>query len=550
MVAIFASFDRATVIKTAKEPTGLMAVRLPIVLWRAAGADCPDFHQRPPHDGGLLIARIKDTMTHSAKAEPLILDGTRLTCARLVKAAMGKCPVALAAGADDRIRQGRAVVEEIVSSGVKGYGITTGVGSQKEFAVPPEGMRDYNRRLARAHSTHMGGDVLPQHRVRAALIILANEFSLGLSGVSAPLVQLIVDQINTAEMPLISSYGTVGAADLIPMAQIADWLQSQPEALARGIPGPKETLSLINTNAITLATGADALIEAQAIMRLANLSLALSLEGFRGNLNAISAQVNQAHRRGGQAQVSAQLRDLLADSALWQDGAARRIQDPLSFRCASQIHGALHELLGRAVQVWDEELNSVTDNPIVDHDDRTVRSHGNMDSSRMTLAIDGLRQAFAKAADIAGERLHKQQWTEFSGLPTGFSDPNSPLGGVQFLNLGHLAASLITSIKIWAAPSLLLSVGQIADGVEDTAGHALHSVADFERILGALRLVFSIEIIVSVWAIQKRQLPVESLGKGLRAYVGRITPELPIGQEGMTVFSIEPIVELLRAMSA
>jgi histidine ammonia-lyase len=166
----------------------------------------------------------------------------------------------------------------------------------------------------------------------------------------------------------------------------------------------------------------------------------------------------------------------------------------------------------------------------------------------MTLAIDGVRQAFAKVADIAGERLHKQQWTEFSGLPTGFSDENSPLGGVQFLNLGHLAASLITSIKIWAAPSLLLSVGQIADGVEDTASHALHSVADLERMLEAIRLVFTIEIIVSIWSIQKRRLSTDSLGAGLRAHVAAIAPELPIGREGLEVFSIEPIVRMLRAL--
>jgi histidine ammonia-lyase len=226
-------------------------------------------------------------------------------------------------------------------------------------------------------------------------------------------------------------------------------------------------------------------------------------------------------------------------------GAARRIQDPLSFRCATQIHGALQELLDRAIEVWDQELNSVTDNPIVDVEDQCVRSHGNMDSTRMTLAIDGVRQAFAKTIDIAGERLHKQQWTEFSGLPTGFSDKDSPFGGVQFLNLGHLASSFITSIKIWAAPSLLFSVGQLADGVEDTASHALHSVADFERILEAARLVLTIEIIISVWAIQKRGLPTSTLGEDLRPYVEKITPMLPIGKEGIDVFSIEPIVHVL-----
>lgn len=480
--------------------------------------------------------------------ETITLDGVSLTCVQLVSAATQKNKVTLANGAIDRIVSGREVVQSIVSSGTPGYGITTGVGSQKDFKVAAESAQDYNRRLARAHATHAGGAVLPKSRVRAALIILVNEFSLGLSGVSAPLVQLILNQINTSPMPEVSSYGTVGAADLIPMSQIANWLQNMPEAQQHGIPGPKETLSLINTNAITLATGAEVLMGARSLMDLANLSLAFSLEAFRGNLNSISEKVNLAHQRSGQAKTSAEIRHHLKGSALWQDGAARRIQDPLSFRCATQIHGALQELLDRAIAVWDQELNSVTDNPIVDVEDQCVRSHGNMDSTRMTLAIDGVRQALAKTIDIAGERLHKQQWTAFSGLPTGFSDEDSPLGGVQFLNLGHLASSLITSIKIWAAPSLLLSVGQLADGVEDTAGHALHSVADFERILGSARLVFTIEIIVSVWAIQKRGLPIVTLGEGLRPYIEQIAPLLPIGKEGIDVFSIEPIVEVLLSV--
>jgi histidine ammonia-lyase len=488
-----------------------------------------------------------DTILSSSK-DTITLDGVSLTCAQLVSAAYQKNKVTLPKDAIDRVVSGRKVVKSIVSSGTPGYGITTGVGSQKDFRVAAEAMQDYNRRLARAHATHAGGAVLPKSRVRAALIILVNEFSLGLSGVSDPLVQLIVNQINTSSMPEVSSYGTVGAADLIPMSQIANWLQDKPEAQQHGIPGPKETLSLINTNAITLATGAEVLMEARSILDLTNLSLALSLEAFRGNLNSVSEKVNLAHQRQGQAQISAKVRHLLKNSALWQEGAARRIQDPLSFRCATQIHGALQELLDRAIAVWDQELNSVTDNPIVDVEDQCVRSHGNMDSTRMTLAIDGLRQAFAKAVDISGERLNKQQWTEFSGLPTGFADDNSPLGGVQFLNLGHLASSLITSIKIWAAPSLLLSVGQLADGVEDTAGHALHSVADFERILEAARLVLTIEIIVSVWAIHKRGLSTATLGEGLQPYIEQIAPLLPIGKEGIDVFSIEPIVDVLLSI--
>ncbi|WP_322864854.1 hypothetical protein U5922_000880 (plasmid) [Aquicoccus sp. G2-2] len=117
---------------------------------------------------------------------------------------------------------------------------------------------------------------------------------------------------------------------------------------------------------------------------------------------------------------------------------------------------------------------------------------------------------------------------------------------MQFLNLGHLAASFITSVKIWAAPSLLLSVGQVADGVEDTASHAFHAVSDLEKMLGAARLALTIEIIISVWAIRKRGLPTYALGAGLREYADIVAPLLPIGREGYQVFSIEPVADALR----
>ena len=463
-------------------------------------------------------------------SKAIVLDGASLDCNTLLLAGADRATVEISSDSLKNVIIGRALVEKIAKGDAPAYGITTGVGSQKDFAIALGGMADYNRRLARAHSINAGGASLPEHRVRSALVVLVNQFASGLSGVSAPLVNLILDQINHSEMPEISSHGTVSASDLIPMAQIAVWLQSLPEAEAHQIPGPKETLSLINNNAITLAAGADVLIDARAVLKLANLSLALSLEASRANLKSISQD----------------LRDLLKDSELWNDGVARRIQDPLSFRCGSQVHGALEEMLDRAETVWNDELNTVTDNPIIDTNFECARSHGNMDTTLMTLAIDGVRQAFAKAADLAGERIHKQQWKEFSGLPTGFSDHNSPLGGVQFLNLGHLASSFITSTKIWAAPSLLLSVGQVADGVEDTASYAFHAVCDLERILDATRLALTIEIIISVWAIKRRDLSVDTLGIGVRACVDIVLPMLSIGSEGYQVFSIEPVVCALR----
>jgi histidine ammonia-lyase len=170
-----------------------------------------------------------------------------------------------------------------------------------------------------------------------------------------------------------------------------------------------------------------------------------------------------------------------------------------------------------------------------------------MDSTGITLAIDSLRQALAKICDLSGERLHKQQWPAFSGLPTGLSEEDSAVGGVQFLNLGHIAASLIASTKIWASPHLLISVGQVADGVEDTAGYALHSVHDLNRLVDAAWKIVTVEMIISVWAILRRRLDIQSLGERVRHVVERLQPMLPIHVEGEEIFKLGPIVDLVRS---
>jgi histidine ammonia-lyase len=240
---------------------------------------------------------------------------------------------------------------------------------------------------------------------------------------------------------------------------------------------------------------------------------------------------------------------MLEGSALWEPGAARLLQDPLSFRNVTQIHGALREAVERLVEVWDDELGSVAVNPIVHEGPRPWSSHGNMDTTRMTLAVDSCRQAVAKVADVAGERIQKNQWPTFSGLPIGLAATDSPIGGVQFLNLGHIAASIITSIKIWAQPHLLHSVGQLADGVEDTASHALHAVYDLERQLDACRTVCAIEVAVGVWAIDRRGLAPDRLGTVPRLVTEAIRPLLPIGTEGLSALDLAPIIDAVAAVA-
>ena len=467
-----------------------------------------------------------------------------LTVSGLVDAVRSGGPYAIDDAALERIHQGRAIVDRIIASDIPAYGVNTGVGSQKDHAVDPGTLVEYNRRLVRGHATRVPGPKLRPDIVRATMLVLLNQFASGHAGVSPELAQILARHCGSEQLPEIDAAGSVGASDLVPLSQLADWLLSQDDAV--DLPRAKDALALINCNAVSLAAGAFRIAELGNVVRLFDIAAATTMEGFRANLDAIGEPVNAVHRRRHQAQAAVDIRRMLDGSHLWKTGAARLLQDPLSFRNVTQIHGALREAVDRLTDVWDDELNSVAVNPIVHEGEQRASSHGNMDTTRLTLALDSCRQAVAKVADVSGERIQKIQWPNFSDLPIGLASSDSPIGGVQFLNLGHVAASVITSIKIWAQPHLLHSVGQLADGVEDTASHALHGVYDLERQLDACRTVAAIEIAVAVWAIHRRGLDPRTLGTVPRAVVEIVEPLLPIGHEGETIFDIATLVHALE----
>lgn len=482
----------------------------------------------------------------SSRSDLLEIGDMDLTCVNLVMAAKGNTRVRVTNEAMARIKTTRMIVDEFIASGKPAYGITTGVGSQKNHVVDASVVHEYNRRLVKGHATRIPGPVWPSEIVRGALIVLLNGFACGKSGVSPELVNMIAKKVDTADMPVIDASGSVGASDLVPLAQTAEWLLSFPDAITAGLPKAKETLSLINCNAYTLSAGAHHIAELNRLFRVYNLSLAVTMEAFRCNLDAISEPVNRVHRRSGQAKVAQIVRNHLKGSALWQKEAPRFLQDPLSFRTATQVHGAGTEYVDWLAKIWDDELNTVNDNPIIDPKDGQAYSHGNMDTTRITLALDAMRQALAKIVDISGERIHKMQWSTFSGLPIGLAAHDTVFGGVQFLNFGHIAASLITSVKIWATPHLLISVGQLADGVEDTAGHAMHSVHDLERQIDACWKILAIETSIAVWAIHRRDLSLDDLGEDIREVYELVRPLLPIGTEGQEVFNISIIIDAIK----
>jgi histidine ammonia-lyase len=211
-----------------------------------------------------------------------------------------------------------------------------------------------------------------------------------------------------------------------------------------------------------------------------------------------------------------------------------------------QVHGAAHAALEWAWTNLEVELNSVQDNPCVAFEGEALISNGNMDGTLLTLSFDNLRSALVAAVDIGAQRLHKLHWPAFSGLPAGLAAEESALGGVQFLNLSHIAEAYAAAARRRANPSLLNYHGQLADGVEDHATLLPLAVLDTEQLIDSAWVVQALEIIISCWAIRRRGLEVESLGEGLREVYSRVEPLLPIGREGAEVFDLRPLVALAR----
>src|SRR5262249_62036558 len=162
-------------------------------------------------------------------------------------------------------------------------------------------------------------------------------------------------------------------------------------------------------------------------------------------------------------------------------------------------------------------------------------------------ATDPVPKVVGKIADRAGGRAHKLKGRLFPAPQPGLAKEGGAGGGGHSHNLAHTTASLVTSVKIWARPSLLNSVGQVADGVEDTASHALHAVHDLMRVIDAGWKIAGLELMIAVWAVKRRRLRKADLGKGIRPALELIGQMLPIGREGEVVFDIAPVIAELQS---
>ncbi|HET8977684.1 MAG TPA: aromatic amino acid ammonia-lyase [Solirubrobacteraceae bacterium] len=477
--------------------------------------------------------------------EIVVLDGDGLTVDRVLAVARGRAQVVLDEAALMRVRAAREVVERVLASGETVYGLNTGLGSLARHHIPLEEIGAFSFATV-ADQVSSYGRPLPTDVVRAMLVTRVNGMLKAGVGVRRELIELLVKLLNFGVHPVVRTVGSVGQGDLSEMADIGKvtigrgWAEYRGtmlrggEALQRaGIEpislGPKEALGMISANAVTMGRGSLVLVDVADLIESLQIAAALSFEAFAANLSVIHPGAARARPHSGLEQAMARLRELLEGSELWQPGAARNLQDPLSIRCAPQTHGALYDALSVVRGLMEIELNAAADNPLVLVEESAIVSVGNFDVASLAMAFDYLRVAIAHAAQVANERVQKLLWSHFSGLPTGLARQEGPTGGLR--PLGRQFAALASETRLHANPVSLDYRGQLAEGVEDHASMAPLSVSTTSELVSLVHRLIALELIIAAQGVDLRGGP-DRLGAGtarayavVRGYAGTLTDE-------------------------
>src|SRR3984885_9127210 len=394
----------------------------------------------------------------------IMLSGSDLTVTEVVAAARRGESVAFAPGAISTMEQSRAVVEEVLRTQQPVYGLTTGVAERKSFLLEETQQRSFNRRLVLNHRIAQG-DAAPADVVRGAMVCLANSYAKGVTGVRPELAEMIVTLLNEGFAPPVRMLGSIGQGDLGPMADLAHGLLTRSGFQV----AENEGLALVSSNAFTTAWACIAIADADRLMSVFDVAGALDLEAFGANLTCLHPVIEQTRPFPGLAATLSQLRALLAGSYLWQPGAARFLQDPLTFRCLPHIHGAARDALAYARTILQLELNSSQSNPVVVVAERRIVSVGNFDIGPLAAALDFARIALAPVVTSANERAVKLLQAAYSGLPAGLAAiAGSPDDALSELAVAGQAITV--EARLLAHPvSFELASSVKGDGIEDRA---------------------------------------------------------------------------------
>jgi histidine ammonia-lyase len=382
--------------------------------------------------------------------------------------------------------------------------------------------------------------VIADEVVRAQLLLLANGFARGTAGVRPALLARIVAVLNGGPLPAVRALGSIGQADLPANADLAAGLVGDLELEA------KEGLALLSNNCFSTALAALAFADAVRLLDAADVAAALDLEAFGANLSSLDPAVAAVRPFRGLREALERQRELLAGSYLWQPGAARSLQDPLTFRCIPQVHGAARDAFRFAGEQLATELNASQENPLVVPGEDRVISAGNFDAQPLAAALDFTRIALAPVLTSAAERSVKLLQAPLTGLPEGLAaEAGLPESGLS--ELGVPAQALAAEARLLAQPvSFETASTSHHEGLEDRITLAPLSARRLAEQVSLGARLAAVELVVAAQAIDLRGRP--QLGAGSGTAYQRVRELVPrTGQGEPPPQDLEPVVALVRS---
>ncbi|HVH47338.1 MAG TPA: aromatic amino acid lyase [Labilithrix sp.] len=469
----------------------------------------------------------------------VLLTGFDLSLGDVIRVARDRARVVLDRGAIGRMRAARKVVERALRQGDAVYGMNTGVAAKKRNKVARREIASFNRLLLENHCVGQG-EAFSQEVVRAALLRIANGFARGTTTASPALAERIVTALNTDAKPTVRTLGSIGVGDLAPNAELAWGILGDYEL------GAGEGLALVAHAGFSTGLAALAVSDTARLLGAMEVAGALELEAFTANLSILDPAVAEARPHVGLRGASRRLRKLLADSGLWKPGAARNLQDPLTFRGMPHVFGAARDALAYTTGQLSIELNAASDNPLVIPRERRIISVWNGEIASLVAALDLLRIALAPVLSSACERLIKLLQAPLSGLPGGLA-ARPGLAEDALAELGVAAQALTAEARLLAQPVSfeIVSTSQ-AEGIEDRTTMAPLAARRLSEMVMLGERLCAIELLVAAQAVDLRRKA--KLGQGTARAHARVRALVPFTRQGQAIpTDLEPLRQMVRS---
>ncbi|HEY5367803.1 MAG TPA: histidine ammonia-lyase [Hanamia sp.] len=448
----------------------------------------------------------------------LPLDNGTLTFQQIKNLLEYKQSLSITYAAHEAISKCREYLDKkINSSSELFYGINTGFGFLQDVQIEKEQLNTLQSNLLLSHACGLGEEV-PDEIVKLMMMLKMKSLSYGYSGIGIEAVKRLTDMYNNDVLPIVYTQGSLGASgDLAPLAHISLPLIGKGEIKLAGkkmkpedalkkmewepiLLRSKEGLALINGTQFMSAYGIYNLIKSDQLLQWANIISAISFDAFNCNPECFHEKLQAIRPHPGQISVAGDLRKILKGSEIVLE-KKKQLQDPYSFRCIPQVHGASKDTFEFVLKTFLQEINSVTDNPNIFPDEDRIVSGGNFHGQALALGLDFLAIAMSEIANISERRIY-QLLSGQRDLPL-FLVKNSGLNSGLMIPQ-YTAAAIVSENKQLCTPSSVDSISS-SNNQEDHVSMGANAATKCYRLIGNVEKVLAIELMTAIQALEYRR---------------------------------------------